>query len=355
MHNQKFHIKLYEKVLGKEEFSHLYNKIFFITGATGFLGMWLLRTIDYLNKTLSLNIKVIILLRNKNKKTSLLSFKNTRIEYISGKITNFLFKKKKIDHIIHLAAETSEEKNKDHIAVMETIINGTIRIIQYSKFVKATSISYLSSGGVYGKDCNDVKGWRENDNSSPSVCDNVATYGLSKKCAENILIESFNKYSNLNTINIFRAFSFGGSYFNYENHFAFDNFIKKRINGEDITLLSNGQVMRNYMHPLDLSCWILLSKSFNKVNLINTGANKNYSIKKLAKRIAQIKYLDLPCIRVKVGRHKIKENYIPNLGLAKKFGFKTKISLDMQIKDSLNYHYGKKIENIKGNSIKLRE
>ena len=68
MHNKKAHIKLYKKVLGKENFSHLYNKIIFITGATGFLGMWLLRTIDYLNKTLSLNIKVIILLRSKNKK-----------------------------------------------------------------------------------------------------------------------------------------------------------------------------------------------------------------------------------------------------------------------------------------------
>ena len=283
-----------------------------------------------------------------------MSFENTKIEYIHGKITNFSFKKKKIHHIIHLAAETSEEKNKDHIEVMNTIINGTIRIIEYSKLVKATSISYLSSGGVYGKDCSNVKGWRENNNSSPCVHDNVATYGLSKKCAENILIESFNKFSNLNTINIFRAFSFGGSYFNYENHFAFDNFIKKRINQEDITLLSNGLVIRNYMHPLDLSCWILRSKSLNKVNLLNTGGNKNYSIKKLAKRIAQIKYLNLPCIKVKVGSHKIKENYIPNLGLAKKLGLKAKISLDMQIKDSLNYHYGKKIENIKDSSIKFK-
>ena len=110
---------------------------------------------------------------------------------------------------------------------MNTIINGTIRIIEYCKFVKASSISYLSSGGVYGKDCSKFKGWSESDNCSPTVYDSVATYGLSKKCAENILIESFNKFSNLNTINIFRAFSFGGSYFNYENHFAFDNFRKE--------------------------------------------------------------------------------------------------------------------------------
>ena len=37
-----------KKLLGKEDFSHLHNKTIFITGATGFLGMWLIRSIDYL-------------------------------------------------------------------------------------------------------------------------------------------------------------------------------------------------------------------------------------------------------------------------------------------------------------------
>ena len=46
---------------------------------------------------------------------------------ISMGVTNFNFKKK-IDHIIHLAAETSEE-NKDKIQVVNTIINGTIRVL----------------------------------------------------------------------------------------------------------------------------------------------------------------------------------------------------------------------------------
>ncbi len=344
MYNNEVHIKLFEKVLDKENFFHLRNKIIFITGATGFLGMWLLRTIDYLNKKLKLNIKVIILLRSKNKKTNLKRFKNTKIDYINGTLTDFIFKKKKIDHIIHLAAETSEKKNKDHIEVINTIINGTIRIIKYSKYVKANSISYLSSGGVYGKDCTNKQGWSETDNCSPSVYDKVATYGLSKKCAENMLTDSFNKLDNLKTINIFRAFSFGGSYFNYDNHFAFDDFIKKRINQEDISLLSNGKVIRNYIHPLDLSSWLLLSINFNKVNLLNIGANNNYSIKSLAHRVAKIKFYDLPCIRVKSGNNNLKENYIPNLGLAKKLGFKAKISLDMQIKDSLNYYYGKKLK-----------
>ena len=229
MYNKSEHIMLYEKALGREDFSHLHNKTIFITGATGFLGMWLIRSIDYLNKTMCLNIKILILLRSKNKKKLFENFRNIKIDYINGSITNFNFKKKKIDHIIHLAAETSEEKNKDKIEVVNTIINGTIRVLQYSHFIKANSISYLSSGGVYGKNCTHKEGWRESDNNSPTLYDNVATYGLSKKCAENILVESFKKSSHLKVVNIFRAFSFGGSYFNTDNHFAFDDFIKKEL------------------------------------------------------------------------------------------------------------------------------
>ena len=95
MYNKSEHIMLHEKALGKEDFNHLYNKTIFITGATGFLGMWLIRSIDYLNKTLCLNIKIVILLRSKYKKRLLKNFKNIKIDYIYGNVTDFSFKKKK--------------------------------------------------------------------------------------------------------------------------------------------------------------------------------------------------------------------------------------------------------------------
>ena len=59
------------------------------------------------------------------------------------------------------------------------------------------------------------------------------------------------------------------------------------------------------------------------VKILNLYENKNYSIKYLDKRIAEIEY--------------------HNLNLAKKFGLKAEISLDMQIKDSLNYYNGRKV------------
>ena len=59
---------------------------------------------------------------------------------------------------------------------------------------------------------------------------------------------------------------------------------------------------------------LTLKQQFVKIHKLYE--NKNYSIKYLAKRIADIEYHNLP-IKVKTGRIKTKENYIPNLNLKK--------------------------------------
>ena len=97
------------------------------------------------------------------------------------------------------------------------------------------------------------------------------------------------------------------------------------------------------MHPLDLANWILLSLNFSKINILNTGGNSNCSIGMLAEKIAKYKYQNTNNVKINIGKNKNKENYIPNLSKAKKLGLKAKISLDMQIKDSLNYYHDKKI------------
>ena len=100
--------------------------------------------------------------------------------------------------------------------------------------------------------------------------------------------------------------------------------LKKELIKKDIHLLSNGLVMRNYMHPLDIASWILTSKKFDKVNLFNTGANKSYSIKNLAKRIAEIKYNGLPPIKVKTGSIKKKRKLHTKFKFSKKIWLKSK-------------------------------
>ena len=125
-----------------------------------------------------------------------------------------------------------------------------------------------------------------------------------------MLLEYFKNSKNLKTLNIFRAFSFGGSEFNSDSHFAYYKFIKNRILNKDIKLYSLGTSTRNYMHPLDLANWMLLSLKFKNINLINTGnTDSNTTIYNLAKKIAEYKYYDLPLVRVKKAHSMITKLY----------------------------------------------
>ena len=331
--------KLFDLVFKKKNYLYLKNKSIFITGGSGFLGRWILRSIDYLNLNKRLNIKLVLLLRDE-KKIRHIKFltTNTKLKIIKGNILSFKFKKIPIDHIFHLATESISNSIEDSLKVGDTIINGTTRLIEFSSYLNVQSISYLSSGAVYGKNCKSKFGWKEVDIEGPSVSEGFAVYGLSKKYAESLLIKNFNK---IKTTNIFRAFSFGGSYFNSVNNFAYDNFIKNRISLSKITLNSNGKSIRNYMHPIDLSNWMLESLKLKEINIINTGGETDISLKNLAKTIASYNYNTLPEVGIKYSPSDSFENYIPNLSKANSLGLSTKISLEMQIEDSFNFYYNK--------------
>ena len=340
--------QLFDLVFKKKKYLYLKNKSIFITGGSGFIGRWILRSIDYLNLKKKLNIKLVVLVRDK-KKINYIKYltKNTRLKIIKGNLLSFKFKKILVDHIFHLATERINESVESNLKVADTIINGTTRLIELSNYSKVQSFSYLSSGAVYGKNCKSNLGWREFDRSGPSVSEDFAIYGLSKKCAESLLI---NNLKNIKTINIFRAFSFGGSCFNSVNNFAYDHFIKSRISFSNIILKSDGKSIRNYMHPIDLSNWMFEGLKLKKINIINAGGETDISLKKLAKTIARFNYNNLPEVSVKFSPSNNFENYIPNLSKANSLGLSSKVSLEMQIEDSFNFYYNK-MHDRKSNSI----
>jgi len=332
--------QLFDLVFKKKKYLFLKNKSIFITGGSGFIGRWILRSIDYLNLKKKLNIKLVVLVRDKKKINHIKYLtKNTRLKIIKGNLLSFKLKKILVDHIFHLATESISDSVESNLKVADTIIKGTTRLIELSNYSKVQSFSYLSSGAVYGKNCKSKLGWREFDRSGPSLSEDFAIYGLSKKCAESLLI---NNLKNIKTINIFRAFSFGGSCFNSVNNFAYDHFIKSRISFSNIILKSDGKSIRNYMHPIDLSNWMFEGLKLKKINIINTGGETDISLKKLAKTIARFKYNNLPEVGVKLSPSNNFENYIPNLSKANSLGLSTKVSLEMQIEDSFNFYYNKR-------------
>ncbi len=321
-------------VLGRNNYHQLKDINIFFSGGTGLLGRWMLKSLNFVAKNKKINIKVTLLTRNKeNIKKLKKEINSIKVDFIIGDISNIKINHKNYDIIFHFAASSSKEDNLNKIKVSNTIINGTANIIKNAQTCNIKNIVFLSSGAVYGKNSQKDLGWKETDNFSPDVNNENAVYGLSKKCSESLLVDWAKK--NNNNLLIFRSFSFGVITENGKSHFAFDNFIKSRINRKEIIMNSYGTSKRNFIHPIDLCNWIFLSLPLKRITILNSGSKKNVTIFDLAKKIATLKITGLPKVSFNRGKDRKKENYIPNLNAIHAKGYAEKISLDKQIKLSI--------------------
>ena len=83
------------------------NKTIFLTGGTGFFGIWLIMSFIKINIKLNLNCKMIVLSRDVEKFLSKHNWLKdyNEVNFVQGNITSFEFFKDPVDFVIHAATE----------------------------------------------------------------------------------------------------------------------------------------------------------------------------------------------------------------------------------------------------------
>jgi nucleoside-diphosphate-sugar epimerase len=207
------------------DFSPLENKSILMTGATGFVGMWLregLRAASY-----------------QGVKYSTLLLDHEAFSYwMNGGF------KQHYDYIIHLAPPFNP------------------KIEQRFKDCTPDMLFFASSGAVYHKEMNQ--------------------YGIGKLHAENDLMAmGFH-------VKIARMFAFCGPYLRPDN-FAIGNFVRNAWNGVPLEVFGDGSTIRTYMYGADLSVWLWNIILYGQVNgIYNVGSEKQITLGALAHRVASI-------------------------------------------------------------------
>ena len=139
-------------------------KILFL-GGTGFFGCWLLESLIWANDKLGIDADAVVLTRDYNafhKKSPYLA-NHPRIRFHIGDICDFKFPEGKFSHIIHAAAEIRTKLHeKNPILMLDSIIKGTKRTLDFAVSCKAKKFLLTSSGAVYGKQPS--RYFRENSN-----------------------------------------------------------------------------------------------------------------------------------------------------------------------------------------------
>ncbi len=271
---------------------HLWEKIrgarIFITGGTGFFGCWLLESFIYANDKFGLNAKAVVLTRDYEafyKKAEHLAT-HPDVQFHIGDVRNFEFPNFKFSYIIHAATDTNSKLNKENpLLMIDTIVEGTRRMLEFANHCGAKRFLLTSSGAVYGKQPSDLSHIPEDYPGAPDSTQHASAYGEAKRLAE-LMCSIFQRKYDLE-ISIARCFAFVGPYLPLNVHFAVGNFIQDGLAGGPIYVSGDGTHYRSYLYAADLAIW-LWTILFRGVpgEAYNVGSEDAITIRDLANEVA---------------------------------------------------------------------
>lgn len=318
------------------------NKVFFITGGTGFFGRWLVESIAHLENKLKSNNTFYILSRNSEeiniKKIPCLVKPFFKI--VQGHASDFNLPAVKIDYVIHAAADVTQAKSgHESIELFRMMTEGTRYLLEKIKEQSIIKFMFISSGAVYGSQNQAVD---ESADCKISLEKLASGYAEAKRAGEWLTAAYSETYGF--AANSVRCFAFVGPY--AETKMAVMNFLMARSDKKNIQVMSPTSV-RSYMYPTDLVSGILhiLFRAENK-KTYNLGSDNQTTLLKLAQTIAANQVAvevdsapNSPSVSLG-GSH-----YVPDIKkLCTDLNFKAKVQLDEALNKTLKWIENEKLQ-----------
>lgn len=219
-----------------------------VTGSAGFIGAHLTQKlisnshtvigIDNLNDYYDVSLKKA---RNNNQKSSLYKFHE--IDIADSKSLYQVFESEKPEVVINLAAQAGVRYSLENPkAYIDSNIVGFINILEGCRHYGVENLIYASSSSVYGA----------NERLPFSVHDNIdhplSLYAATKKANE-LMAHTYSSLYNLSTTGL-RFFTVYGPWGRPD--MALFKFTKKIIEGEQIDVYNNGDMMRDFTYVDDI-------------------------------------------------------------------------------------------------------
>jgi dTDP-glucose 4,6-dehydratase len=320
----------------RELWEELRGQRLFLTGGTGFFGCWLLESFTWACDRLDLGAQAVVLTRHPEsfaRKAPNLAF-HRAVRLHQGDVRSFSFPDGKFSHFIHAATETSTSLNTDDpLRMLDTIIEGTRRALDFARHCGAKKFLLTSSGAIYGRQPPEMTHVSEDYGGAPSTMDPRSAYGEGKRLAELLCAIYAQNNHGLET-KIARCFAFLGPYLPLDAHFAIGNFIRDANTGNVIQVKGDGTPYRSYLYAADLAVWLWTILFRGKsCRPYNVGSDTDMSIADVAKAVAA-SHPACADIRIeKIPGSGIPSRYVPaitraqaDLGLLPVFDFHVSVS-----------------------------
>lgn len=257
------------------------NTTILITGATGFIGSLLVKTLTGWDRTDA--VRFVLPVRDKTKAVSIYGKTRKRANLIvfDSDVESLTEEKLcrygiSVDYIIHCASVTRSSEMISHPAeVMDGIIFGTKNVLEIARKHRIKSMVYLSSMEVYGAVPEEAGSVTEEHLGKVALFSPRSCYPIGKRTAEHYCYIYFREYGV--PVKIARLSQIFGKGVREDDNRIFMQFARAIKEKTDIVLHTTGESIGNYCESMDAVRAILTilekgknGEAYNIVNEKNT-------------------------------------------------------------------------------------
>ena len=269
------------------QWEKLRNATIMITGASGMVGTYFVRTLMQLNEEHRMNIHIVGVVRNIAKVANDI-MEDEHVEMISQDVSQPFGYAGNIDYIIHAASPASPNiMRNDPVGTIAANTLGTFYSLNLANEKQAKGYMFISSREIYGQPYPGQSEFKEDTYGFVNPIDPRSCYPEGKKAAET-MCASFRAQYGLQTKIARLAHTYGPGMSIYDGRVQAD-FLKNVIHNEDIVLKSEGTSIRTYTYIADAVAgmfYILLNTNEMVYNI--GDENGKVSIRELAQLLVDI-------------------------------------------------------------------
>lgn len=316
------------------------NKTFFITGATGMMGeylvKYLMRVNDLLLKTQRNHIIALVRNYEKAKRVFAEYWKRDDLQIMVHSIDGKFIYDGKIDYVIHTAGIANIETFRTNpTSIVKANVLGTYNIFESIRDRKVTSMLFVSSASVYGS-VDDVPLMEECVKSHIQPSDYRNVYAESKRMGEMICASYYKEFGI--PVKIVRPFIIYGPNMPLNNGGVLADFFSNILNNEDIILKSQGIAKRNLCYITDTieAFFTVLFKGQNGEAYNVGGEESTVTIKELAIAVSNLRKKNI--VEEPNNNRKMPTNYFnmyPDINKLKALGWQSRVNLQIGLENVL--------------------
>jgi nucleoside-diphosphate-sugar epimerase len=257
-----------------------------ISGASGFIGKWLVATLSEANLLLDLKMKCLFL----SGKSDYSGIDFYSKDFIWQK-NDFSIKTEKLDfgfsHAFHASTPSNPSTGSlDEVKVKNVAENSMkAMLIDAEQSAHSPNIVHLSSGAIY-RGSHEFKKIPLTEEHEILQSKNGSSYSTVKFILEDE-IRSATSSGLINGCNA-RLFAFYGPHLSLDSHFAIGNFMKDSIEGKPIKISGNPETIRSYMYPVDLIILLVKMLVDPSSKPVNIGSKHPFTILEVANLIGTL-------------------------------------------------------------------